>query len=82
MLECRDPANAGVYEVRQDLWCYRKQALDELTGKDGWKAEPGQVLTVGEIDESVVTRPTLARFAATEHDERGTDASPAEQDHR
>lgn len=82
MLECRDPANAGVYEVVQDRVCYRKQALEEVTGAKDWKPEPGQVLTVEEIDESVVTRSVAATLRSADEEQDHTDASPAEGDDR
>ena len=59
MLECRNPANQGVYEVNTDLYCYRKEALEDTTRAEKFKAENGQVFNVKEIDASLVSRAPL-----------------------
>ena len=73
VLECRDEKNRGVYTVASGT-CFRKAEVDEATGRDGYKAEPGEVLRIEEIDADIVTRPALSLFeggegALTEPDE-------------
>jgi hypothetical protein len=59
VLECRDPDNRGVYEVALDAFCYRKQALEDVTRAEKFEAEHGQLFSVRPIDESIVKRPAL-----------------------
>lgn len=59
--ECRNPENAGLYEV-DSVTCQRQAAIEEHTGAKGFKPEPGQRFYASEIDEDLVTRRT---FAAT-----------------
>lgn len=59
VIECRNPANKGVYEVSTDVYCYRKQALEDTTRAEKFKAENGQLFSVHAIDESIVTRAPL-----------------------
>ena len=56
--ECRNDANAGLYEVAESV-CHRQAAVEEHTGRPGFKAEPGQRFYATEIDDELVTR----RFA-------------------
>lgn len=57
--ECRNEANAGLYEAA-DITCYAQAAIEEHTGQKGFKAEPGQRFYAAEIDEELVTRRTFA----------------------
>ena len=59
VLECRNPANRGVYEVAQDAYCYRKAALEDVTRAEKFEPENGQLLSVCEIDPGIVARPGL-----------------------
>jgi hypothetical protein len=56
--ECRNEANAGLYEVA-DVTCYAAAAVEEYTGQEKFKPEPGQRFYAKEIDEELVTRRTL-----------------------
>jgi hypothetical protein len=56
VVECRNPANRGVYEVDQSGYCYRKQALEDVTRAEKFEAEHGQLFSVRPIDESIVHR--------------------------
>lgn len=56
--ECRNDANVGLYEVAE-VTCYAQAAVEEHTGKDGFKADPGQRFYAREIDEELVTRRTF-----------------------
>lgn len=60
VVECRNPANKGVYEVLTDSYCYRKEALEDVTHAEKFKAENGQLFSVREIDPSIVSRGGLA----------------------
>lgn len=71
VLECRNPANRGVYEVDTGTYCYRKQALEDVTRAEKFEAEHGQLFSVRPIDESVVSRPTL-----TLHSGKDANAEP------
>lgn len=53
--ECRNEANAGLYEV-QDTICQRQAAVEEHTGQKNFKPEPGQRFYAVEIDDELVTR--------------------------
>jgi hypothetical protein len=53
--ECRNEANAGLYEVA-DVTCYAQAAVEEHTGQKGFKPEPGQRFYAVEIDDELVTR--------------------------
>lgn len=57
--ECRNEANAGLYEVA-DITCHATAAVEEHTGQTGFKAEPGQRFYATEIDAELVTRRTFA----------------------
>ena len=72
-LECRNEANAGLYEVA-DVTCYAQAAIEEHTGQKDFKADPGQRFYATEIDEELITRRTFAfpprlDAAKGEHDE-------------
>ena len=56
--ECRDEANAGLYEV-QETTCHRAAAIEEHTGQKGFKPEPGQRFYATAIDDELVTRRPL-----------------------
>jgi hypothetical protein len=60
--ECRNEANAGLYEVA-DVTCYAAAAVEEHTGQEKFKPEPGQRFYAVEIDEELVTRRTFTPFA-------------------
>jgi hypothetical protein len=53
--ECRNENNAGLYEVA-DVTCYAAAAVEEHTGQEKFKPEPGQRFYAKEIDEELVTR--------------------------
>jgi len=53
--ECRNEANAGLYEVAETT-CQRQAAVEEHTGRQGFKPEPGQRFYSTEIDEDLVVR--------------------------
>ena len=57
--ECRNEANAGLYEVA-DVTCHAQAAVEEHTGQDKFKADPGQRFYATEIDEELITRRTFA----------------------
>lgn len=82
MFECRDSANAGVYEVVQDQFCYRKAALEEVTGRKDWESDPGQVLSVQEIDPAVVTRSAVATLTPPDQEQGQANSEPAKGDER
>lgn len=60
--ECRNPANAGLYEV-DSVTCQRQAAIEELTGQEKFKPDPGQRFYATEIDEELITRRTFAPLA-------------------
>jgi hypothetical protein len=60
--ECRNEANAGLYEAA-DVTCYAAAAVEEHTGQEKFKPEPGQRFYAVEIDEELVTRRTFTPFA-------------------
>jgi len=53
--ECRNEANSGLYEV-QETTCHRQAAVEEHTGRKGFKPEPGQRFYATEIDAELITR--------------------------
>jgi hypothetical protein len=61
-LECRNEANAGLYEVA-DVTCYAQAAVEEHTGQEKFKADPGQRFYATEIDEELITRRTFTVFS-------------------
>ena len=85
VLECRNAANRGVYEVTQDAYCFRKAALEDVTRAEKFEPENGQLFSVRAIDPEIVTRPRLVlqggEDAATEAergDHQAEDAEPEE----
>jgi hypothetical protein len=65
--ECRNEANAGLYEVA-DTVCQRQAAVEEHTGQKDFKPDPGQRFYAVEIDDELVTRRTFPPFAGA-HDQ-------------
>ena len=57
--ECRNEANQGLYEVA-DVTCYAAAAVEEHTGQEKFKPEPGQRFYAAEIDEELITRRAFA----------------------
>lgn len=57
--ECRNEANQGLYEVA-DVTCYAQAAVEEHTGQDKFKADPGQRFYATEIDDELITRRAFA----------------------
>lgn len=53
--ECRNEANAGLYEVAETT-CQRQAAVEEHTGQKNFKPEPGQRFYATEIDEELINR--------------------------
>lgn len=53
--ECRNPANAGLYEV-ESVTCQAQAAVEEHTGQKGFTAEPGQLFYASEIDADLIAR--------------------------
>ena len=82
VLECRNPANRGVYEVTQDAYCFRKAALEDVTRAEKFEPENGQLFSVRAIDPEIVTRSGLVlqrgEDTATEADH---DQGDANEDH-
>jgi hypothetical protein len=56
--ECRNDANAGLYEVA-DVTCHAQAAVEEHTGQEKFKPEPGQRFYATEIDDELITRRTF-----------------------
>jgi len=56
--ECRNEANAGLYEV-DSVTCQAQAAVEEHTGQKGFKPDPGQRFYATEIDEDLITRRSL-----------------------
>lgn len=59
--ECRNEANRGLYEVA-DVTCHAQAAVEEHTGQEKFKADPGQRFYATEIDEDLITRRALTVF--------------------
>jgi hypothetical protein len=57
--ECRNEANRGLYEVA-DVTCFAQAAVEEHTGQDKFKADPGQRFYATEIDDELITRRAFA----------------------
>lgn len=57
--ECRNDANAGLYEVGSAT-CHAQAAVEEHTGQKGFKPEPGQMFYAVEIDADLVARRSFA----------------------
>jgi len=56
--ECRNEANAGLYEV-DSVTCQAQAAVEEHTGQKDFKPDPGQRFYAREIDEDLITRRSL-----------------------
>jgi len=69
--ECRNEDNAGLYEA-SDVTCYAQAAIEERTGQQGFKPDPGQRFYATEIDPALVTRRTFAPLS--EADNRGDES--------
>jgi hypothetical protein len=69
VVECRNPDNKGVYEVLTDSYCYRKEALEDVTRAEKFKAENGQLFSVREIDPDIITRAELSIAVPDESNE-------------
>lgn len=79
VVECRNPDNRGVYEVDRSAYCYRKQALEEVTRAEKFDPEHGQLFSVREIDESIVRRaPLTLQRGEDAHSEAGEDEQHAQ----
>jgi hypothetical protein len=63
--ECRNEANRGLYEV-SDTTCFAQAAVEEHTGQDKFKADPGQRFYATEIDEELITRRGFAVLPDTD----------------
>jgi len=57
--ECRNEANAGLYEAAS-IVCQAQAAVEERTGQKDFKPEPGERFYAQEIDEELITRRTFA----------------------
>lgn len=75
--ECRNEANRGLYEVA-DVTCYAQAAVEEHTGQDKFKADPGQRFYASEIDDELITR----RAFAVLPDANNGDDEPGQSDQR
>ena len=75
--ECRNDANAGLYEVA-DVTCYAQAAVEEHTGQEKFKPEPGQRFYAAEIDEDLITRRAFAPLA--QPDKRGDESGERDKD--
>ena len=69
--ECRNEANAGLYEVA-DVTCYAQAAVEEHTGQKDFKPDPGQRFYATEIDDELITR---RAFAPLTYADNGDDKS-------
>ena len=57
--ECRNDANRGLY-IAADVTCHAQAAVEEHTGQEKFKADPGQRFYAEEIDSDLITRRTFA----------------------
>ena len=76
--ECRDDANRGLYEVA-DITCHAQAAVEEHTGQEKFKPEPGQRFYAREIDDDLITRRTFAplvRNGSDDANNEGDEANP------
>ena len=64
--ECRNDANRGLYEVA-DTTCHAQAAVEEHTGQEKFKPEPGQRFYATEIDPELVVRRTFAGGDSADH---------------
>jgi hypothetical protein len=74
-VECRNEANAGLYEAA-DVTCYAQAAIEEHTGQKGFKAEPGQRFYATEIDDELITRRSFAPLP--ESDDGGNESGDSD----
>lgn len=78
--ECRNDANRGLYEVA-DITCHAQAAVEEHTGQEKFKADPGQRFYATEIDADLVTRRTFAPLSdadnAGDKSSEGNKSGPA-----
>lgn len=75
--ECRNDANAGLYEVA-DVTCHAQAAVEEHTGQKDFKPEPGQRFYAVEIDDELVTRRPFAPLTnANERDDEAGERDKA-----
>jgi hypothetical protein len=56
--ECRNEDNTGLYEA-DSVTCQAQAAVEEHTGQQGFKPEPGQLFYAREIDEDLIIRRSL-----------------------
>jgi len=70
-IECRNDANRGLYEVA-DVTCHAQAAVEEHTGQEKFKADPGQRFYATEIDEELITRRSFAPLPNA--DDRGNES--------
>ena len=65
-----------MYEVA-DVTCHAQAAVEEHTGQEKFKPEPGQRFYAVEIDEELVTRRTFAPL--TQPDNRGDESGESDE---
>jgi hypothetical protein len=80
--ECRNEANRGLYEVA-DITCYAQAAVEEYTGQEKFKPDPGQRFYAREIDEELITRRTFGgenshQITAANDDQSGSQHGEAD----
>ena len=73
--ECRNEANRGLYEVA-DVTCFAQATVEEHTGQDKFKADPGQRFYATEIDDELITRRAFAVLT----DANNGDDEPGQRD--
>jgi len=60
---CRNDSNEGIFEAL-DTKCHRRAAVDERTGQQGFKPEPGQMFYASPIDDGLVKGSGLTYVAS------------------
>lgn len=75
--ECRNEANIGQYEVASVI-CHAQAAIEEHTGQQGFKAEPGERFYATEIDDELVVRRKFAPLPNP--DDRGNEPGQGNDD--
>lgn len=79
-VECRNEANRGLY-VAADVTCYAQAAVEEHTGQEKFKPDPGQRFYATEIDEELITRRAFAPLSDADNGDdkpgKGNEASEA-----
>jgi hypothetical protein len=68
--ECRNDENRGAYEVA-DTTCHKQAAIEEYTGQEKFKAEPGQRFYAVAIDDSVIQRRTFPPLVSNSGNDAG-----------